>query len=357
MRSLGVRTSMPDIMGAGDRIVLLAHGQFPDDAKTAVGVLRYGDYDVAAVLDRELAGDRVPDHVSDLPDAPIVASFEDVDGAVDALVIGIAPTGGGFDERWRPDVRAALEAGCDVVSGLHALLAEDEEFAELAQRHGGQLHDVREPPPDIPIARGIASSVDADVVLTVGTDGSVGKMTTTIELVRAARERGVDAGFIPTGQTGIMIAGWGIAIDRVIADFASGAVEDMILEIGDDHDVLFVEGQGSIIHPAFSADTISIVHGSMADRLVLVHDADRETIHGYESIRIPSPETFVHLYESVAAPVYETYVAAGSLDTSSFPTDAAAREAVDDFSAAIDAPATDVIRFGTDDILDAVLPD
>lgn len=347
---------MTAFFSVDDRIVVLAHNRFPDEAKTAVGVLRYSDATVSAVLDRDNAGDRVVDHAPDLPDAPIERSFADVAADVDALVIGIAPIGGGFDESWRPDVRDALSAGCDVISGLHYPLADDEEFAALAARHDATIHDVREPPADISLARGAAATVETPVVLTVGTDGGVGKMTTTIELVEAARDRGLDAGFIPTGQTGIMIAGWGIAIDRVMADFVSGAVEQMILENADDHDILFVEGQGSIVHPAYSADSCGILHGAMPDKMVLVHDAARDVLHGFESFPIPDPETYVDLYESLAAPVHETDIAAGALDTTSADSDAAARDMIADFSNALDAPATDVIRFDADDILDALLP-
>ncbi|MFB6096100.1 MAG: DUF1611 domain-containing protein [Haloferacaceae archaeon] len=346
---------MPPLFAAGDRIAILAHDHFPDEAKTAVGVLRYGDVQVSAILDRDKAGDSVAEHAPDLPDAPIVGSFDEVPTDVDALVIGIAPFGGGFDERWRSDVRAALEAGCDVVSGLHDVLAEDEEFAALAARHGGTIHDVREPPADVPLGSGAAAAVDTPVVLTVGTDGGVGKMTTTVELVRAARRREIDAGFVPTGQTGIMIAGRGIAIDRVAADFVSGAVEQMILEAAPDHDVLFVEGQGSITHPAYSADTCGILHGAMPDKVVLVHDADRDALEGFESFAIPDPGTYVDLYESVAAPVHETEVAAGALDTSAAESDAAARDLLESYAGAIDAPATDVVRFSADEILDDVL--
>lgn len=346
---------MREIATRHDRIVILAHDRFPHDAKTAVGVLRYGGYDVAAVLDRELAGDSVAEHVSDLPDVPIVASFDDVSSDVDALLLGIATFGGVFEKQWRSDVRAALEVGCDVISGLHYPLATDEEFAELAARHGATLYDVREPPADLDLAAGTAGSVDADVVLTVGTDGDVGKMTTTMELVRAARESGVDAGFVPTGQTGIMIAGHGIAIDRVPADFASGAVEAMVVELAREHDVLFVEGQGSITHPAFSADTVACLHGAMADKLVLVHEAGRSALHGYETFPILDPGTYVDLYESMAAPVHESEVAAGALNTASIESGADARDAVEAFSSTIDAPATDVIRFDVDDILSPIL--
>ncbi len=340
------------------RVAILAHEKFPDRAKTALGVLRYADHDVVAVLDRGTAGRQVSEFVPDVQDAPIVAETSDLESQadeIDALLIGIAPIGGGFDESWRDDVRTALEYGWDVVSGLHYFLSEDEEFARLAAEHGCELRDVRNPPDDLTVADGVASEVDAEVILTVGTDCSVGKMTTTMELARAARAAGHDAAVIPTGQTGILIEGWGTPIDRVVSDFTAGAVEEMVLEKGDEHDYLFVEGQGSIVHPAYSPVTLGILHGSMADELVLCHEAGRKTIHGYESFALPSIRTYVDLYESVAAPVAESDVVAGALNTAGLEGDAAARAAVDDYAEALGAPATDVLRFGTDDLLEELL--
>ena len=339
------------MLDADDRVAVLAHEKFPERAKTAVGILRYADYEVAAVLDRTKPGERVPDHVPDLPDVPIVASMADAPD-VDALVIGIAPIGGGFDESWRPDVRTAMERGCDVVAGLHYFLAADDELAALAADHGVDIWDVRKPPADLTVSEGIAGDVDADVVLTVGTDCSTGKMTTSKELVLAAREAGVDAAMVPTGQTGIMVEGWGTPVDRVVSDFTAGAVEDLILRAAEDHDLLVVEGQGSITHPAYSAVTCGILHGAMADRLVLCHAAGREAVHGYESFPLLEPGGYVDLYESVAAPVRETAVVAGALNTSSLADDAAAREALDAYSEAVGAPATDPVRFDAAEVLD-----
>jgi uncharacterized NAD-dependent epimerase/dehydratase family protein len=339
---------------APDRVVVLAHEKFPERAKTATGVLKYADYDVVAVLDREHAGTYTTDHRSDLPSVPIVASMADAPKA-DALLIGIAPIGGGFEESWRPDVRTAIERGCDVVAGLHYFLSDDEEFAALADAHGVALRDVRKPDPDLTVAEGRSAEVDAEVVLTVGTDCSVGKMTVALELTAAARDRGIDAGFVPTGQTGIMIAGWGHPIDRVISDFTAGAVEEMILSAGQEHDVLFVEGQGSIVHPAYSAVTCGILHGAMPDSMVLCHTAGREAIHGYESFSLPPLAEYVDLYERLAAPVHEGTVTAGALNTADLGADAEARTALDDYAAEIDAPATDVVRFDAGELLDAVL--
>ena len=342
-----------------ERIAVLAHEKFPDRAKTALGVLRYGDQDALAVLDRDRAGDRVADHVPDVPDAPIVESFADAHAAaggdLDALYIGIAPIGGGFDVSWRADVEAAIEAGCDVVSGLHYFLNEDAELAALADEHGVELIDVREPDDDLSVATGASGDVDADVLLTVGTDCSVGKMTASLEIVAAARERGIDAAFVPTGQTGIMIAGWGNPIDRVVADFAAGAVEEMLVAVGDDRDLLVVEGQGSIVHPAYSAVTCGILHGAMPDGLVLCHAAGREAVHGYDSFELPPLADHVDLYEDLAAPVSDAAVVAGALNTTDVDDGAAAAEAVVDFGDEIGAPAADPVRNGAGDIVEAVV--
>jgi len=335
------------------RVAILAHEKFPHDAKTAVGILRYGQQDVAAVLDREHAGSRVTDYLPEVQDAPVVEGIEDVPGEIDQLIIGIAPIGGGLDDSWRPDINGAIERGADVVAGLHYFLSEDEKLGPLAEEHGVDLWDVRKPPGDLTVADGIARDLDTEIVLTVGTDCSTGKMTTTWSLLDAARERGWDAAAVPTGQTGVMVDGSGIVVDRVISDFTAGAVERMVEERAD-HDYLFVEGQGSITHPAYSGVTLSILHGAMPDALVLCHEAGRENIRKYESFPIPHPAEYVDLYESLATPLHETEVVAGALNTRFVEADADARDAVADYADAIDAPATDPVRFDPDEVLDAL---
>lgn len=335
------------------RVAILAHEQFPHRAKTAVGILRYGDQEVVAVLDRDRAGTTVSDHLPDVAaDVPIVDGVDDAPD-FDALVIGIAPIGGGFDESWRPDVRKAIESGADVVAGLHYFLNEDPEFSDLASEHGVELRDLRDPPADLTVADGVARDLDCEIVLTVGTDCSTGKMTTTVELVEAARASGLDAAFVPTGQTGVAIAGWGIAIDRTISDFTNGAVERMLLEVADDHDYLFVEGQGSITHPAYSAVTCGILHGAMPDHLVLCHQAGRERIHGYEEFEIPPVERVATLYGMLADPVAPTELAGGALNTYGM-DESAASEAIDRFAADLGVPAVDPVRQGADALVEEI---
>jgi len=338
------------------RLALLAHDKFPDhdEAKTALGLIRYGNYDVRAVIDRSNAGRRVPDVLPDGPDAPIVARMDEVEDEVDALALGVANVGGRLDEDWRPDICEALRRGCTVMAGLHDFLQEDEEFAALAEAHDATIWDVRKPPDDLPVSRGISDEVDATVVLTVGTDCAVGKKTAALELTEAARKRGHDAAFVPTGQTGIMIAGWGTPVDAVPSDFTAGAVEQMILEKGDDHDWLFVEGQGTIVHPGYSGVACGLLHGAMPDALVLCHTTGRTHIHGFDAFALPPLRDYVHLHEDLAHPVKPTRVAAGALNTQAVEDGSAARAAVEQYASAIGLPAADPVRFGTDPILDAL---
>lgn len=336
----------------GDRIAILAHDGYPDEGKTMEGVMRYGDYDIVAILDHNHAGSYSREHFPDLPNAPVVAGMDDVSESIDSLLIGVAPVGGAIEERWRDDIKTALERGVDVISGMHEQLSEDPEFATPAAESGATIHELRKPPSDLPVADGLADQADATVVLTVGTDCAIGKMTTTMKLVEAARERGIDAGAIATGQTGIAITGRGIAIDRVPADFAAGAAERLVLDAAEDHDLLIVEGQASIIHPAYAADTIALLHGAMPDYLVLCHDATRDSYHNFESFELPSIERYIDCYTSLAEPISPTEVVAGALNTSGIEDDTTARDAVDEYADRIGAPATDVIRFGPDAVLD-----
>jgi uncharacterized NAD-dependent epimerase/dehydratase family protein len=346
---------MTELTGAR-RVLVLAHEGFPNRAKTAVGLLRYGDHEVVGVLDREIAESnpeaRVSDYLDDVPDAPILGRADEADD-YDTLVVGVAPIGGGFDRSWRPDIHRAIESGADVWAGLHYLLNEDDQFARLAAEHGVDLWDVRDPPADLTVSDGTAGDVGATVVLTVGSDCSTGKMTTTMELYEAARERGWDAGFVPTGQTGVMVAGEGIVVDRTISDFTAGATERMVLEVAAEHDYVFVEGQGAITHPAYSTVTCGILHGAMPDAMVLCHEAGREAVHGYESFPLADPGTLVSLYEDLARPVHTAEVVAGSLNTHHLDSDAAERELAA-FADASGVPATDPVRFGVGEVLDAL---
>jgi len=338
------------------RLAILAEGSFtPLDAKTATGVLRYRPRDVAAVIDSTRAGRRASECVGVGGDVPVVDGVEAAAAAgANALMIGIAPQGGGLPAAWRATIAAALARGWDVWSGLHAFLADDPEFAALAARHGGALHDVRRPPAGRAVSAMRAAATPALVVLTVGTDCNVGKMTTALEVQRALEARGVRAAFVATGQTGIFIAGGGAAVDAVPSDFVGGVVEALVVEAARDADVVLVEGQGALHHPGYAPVTLGLVHGACPDAMILCHDASRTHLHAGEAVApVPALEEARAAYETAASWVHPSAVIGVAVNTARLGDDEA-RTAVARAAAALDLPAADPIRFSPAPLAEAV---
>ncbi len=338
------------------RYAVLAPGSFAHNAKTAHGVIRYGGDETVAVIDPSCAGKTVRGAVPYLEcDAPIVADFADaLKFRPTSLLIGTAPKGGQLPPDWRAQVLAAIRAGLEIVSGLHDMLAEDAEFAAAAREHHARIWDVRQPP-DVPLFRGEAYAVRAPIALAVGNDCAVGKMTVMLELTRAAAQRGRRAEFVPTGQTGIMIAGWGIAIDRVISDFATGAAEQLVLEAARRNpEYILVEGQGGINHPAYAPVTLSLMFGSAPDALILVADPKRTRIDVYQTPTL-SYRALISTYEALCATVKPAKVVGIALNTHGL-SDERAREEIRRAHAETQLPADDVVRFGPHALWDAVEP-
>lgn len=201
-----------------------------------------------------------------------------------ALVIGVANPGGIIPASWMPELLAAIEAGLDIVAGMHVRLASLAPLAEAAARHGRALIDLRTPPADLAVATGLKRT--GRRLLTVGTDCALGKKYTALAIARGLAARGLDATFRASGQTGIMIAGQGIAIDAVIADFAAGAAELLSPAAAPDHlDV--IEGQGSLFHPAYAAVSLALLHGSQPDGFIVCHQPGRATVLGSPAFRVP----------------------------------------------------------------------
>jgi uncharacterized NAD-dependent epimerase/dehydratase family protein len=336
--------------------VLAPHAFTSRAAKMAHGVIRYAATSVVAVIDPDHAGKTVRDVLPYLDhDAPIVASVhEGMAFGPTALLVGIAPAGGALPDEFRAFIVSALAAGLEVVSGLHAMLAEDPEFAALADTHDSRIWDLRLPPA-APLFSGAAWDVDARVVLTVGSDAAVGKMTAALELTRAARDAGVDAAFVPTGQIGIAIAGWGTAIDRVIADFAPGAVEQLILE-GERRasGVLFLEGQGGIANPAYGPVTLALMFGGAPDAMVLVHNVARTTIEDYDLPILPY-RTLIRTYETLCATVKPAQVIGIALNTRDC-TEDEARDHIARARAETGLPCDDLVRNGPHKFYAAIAP-
>jgi uncharacterized NAD-dependent epimerase/dehydratase family protein len=332
------------------RYVVFAPGAFATrSAKTAHGVIAYGRDRTVAVVDPDHAGQRVRDVVGYLDsDAPIVATVDEALAfAPTALLIGIAPPGGQLPPAYRTEIAIAIRARLEIVSGLHTLLGEDADLRALADAHDARIWDLRLPPA-APLFSGAAYDVGSRVVLTVGSDCAVGKMTAALELTRAANDAGDAAEFVATGQTGIAIAGWGTAIDRVIADFATGAAEQLVLEgdrrIGARNGLLFVEGQGGISHPAYAPVTLALLYGCAPDALVLVHLATRTSIDGFD-LPLLGYRELIRTYEGLCAGVKPARVVAIALNTHGL-DEHAARAAIDDARAQTGLPCDDVVRFG-----------
>ncbi|HET6894604.1 MAG TPA: DUF1611 domain-containing protein [Candidatus Baltobacteraceae bacterium] len=338
------------------RYAVLAPGQFAQNAKTAHGVIRYGTDEIAAVVDPDCAGKTVREVVPYLEcDAPIVATVrEALEYHPRSLLIGTAPKGGKLPPDWRAEVLTAIRAGLEIVSGLHDMLGEDEEFVRAAEVHGATIWDVRRPP-DVPLFTGEAYGVEPPVVLAVGNDCAVGKMTVMLELARAAKDAGKHAEFVPTGQTGIMIAGWGIAIDRVISDFATGATEQIVLEAARrDPDYILVEGQGGINHPAYAPVTLSLMYGAAPDELILVVDPTRVRIEVFETPTLSYRE-LIRAYESLCATVKPAKVIGIALNTRNLTEERAVAE-IERARAETMLPADDVVRFGPHALWNAIAP-
>ena len=287
------------------------------NAKTAHGVIHFAPDRIAAVVDPEHAGRDLIDVLPELGrSAPVVASVaEGLKHDPTSLLLGVATPGGWMPDHWRAWIAESIVAGLEIANGLHMLLSDDAELVALAEKHGVRLWDVRVPPDGIPLGSGKSLDVPQRTVLTVGSDCAVGKMTVTLELTKAAKEAGVNAEFVATGQTGILIAGRGIAVDRVISDFTAGAAEQLILESNPDSEVLMVEGQGSLWHPAYSGVTLGLLHGAAPEVQVLCHQAGREAIEEPPFTSLPSLNDMVATYELMAKTLRPAPIACVAVNT------------------------------------------
>ena len=316
------------------RYAILAEGWFANrHAKTAHGLVAYGRDEVVAVVDSTLAGRRVLEVMPNLRrDAPFVGTLgEALERKPTSILVGLAPAGGKLPEEWMETLREAADAGLEIVSGLHQRLA------------------------DLPDPRsGEGFTVEPKVALTVGTNSAIGKMTATLEIERAAREAGLSTGFVATGQTGIVVAGWGICVDAVVSDFIAGASEQLVLaaaRASSRPDLILVEGQGSLGHPAYSGVTLGLLHGSCPDCLVLCADASEGEVFA----GVPSPDVarIVRLYEEVAALVKPAPVVAVSVNAKGLDEEAA-ENSMRRLAKETGLPVADPVRGSTRPILDAI---
>ncbi len=336
--------------------ILLHEGIHGGNGKTGLTFLRYGEAQVVAVIDQQCAGESLSELTGIACNAPIVDSVASALAyQPDVLVIGIAPSGGVLPDAWWQEVKQGVTAGLSVVNGLHSRMASDPEL-QILLKEGQTIWDIRQEPADLGIGSGKARSLFCQRILTVGTDMSVGKMSASLELNRAAQRKGIRSKFLATGQAGVMIAGDGIPLDAIRVDFAAGAVEQMVMRYGNDYDLLIVEGQGSLLHPGSTA-TLPLIRGTQPTGLVLVHRAGQTHIRQHDHVPIPPLPEVIRLYEMVAsaggafAPVRVVAIAlnTGHLDAE------AAQQAIEEVKLQTGLPCTDAVRFGADVLVNAVM--
>ena len=334
------------------RLLVLGEGfsHDPHYGKTMRGIIRYGPDPVVAILDSRRAGE---EHDG----IPVVGTVEDaLPFRPTVAIVGVATQGGRFPPEWRQLLKQSIGAGLDVESGLHEFLADDPELVELAGRSGVRLRDLRRPPEGLSVPTGENLEVDSTIVLTVGSDCAIGKKTVAVELDLEARRRGLRSVFVPTGQTGIAIAGWGIAVDAVVAGFLAGAAEWLVVEgARRGGELLFVEGQGSLVHPMYSGVTLGLVHGSAPHAFVLCHRAGATEIEGCPGHPIPSLSELIELHERVALPARKAKVACVALNTAEITDEHTARHAIAAVEDETGLPADDPVRFGAEQLLDSLL--
>jgi uncharacterized NAD-dependent epimerase/dehydratase family protein len=333
------------------RYLILAEGfsHDPHYGKTLRGVMRYRRESVVAILDTKRAGE-TDDGV------PIVGSVNDaLCFNPDTALVGVVTQGGHFPGDWQELLKNCVAKGFDLENGLHVRLRDIPGLPELAAKHGVELRDLREPPTDLSTATGENLEVDATIVLTVGSDCAIGKMTATCELDLEARRRGLRSVFVPTGQTGIAIAGWGISVDAVVSDFLAGAAERLVVEGGKRGDLLWVEGQGAILHPIYSGVTVGLMHGSAPHLYVLCHEVGRTVVEGDPTASpIIGLTELVDLHERMSLKLRPARVACIALNTSAV-SEEEARAAIEAAEEETGLPADDPVRFGAGKLLEAVL--
>jgi uncharacterized NAD-dependent epimerase/dehydratase family protein len=333
------------------KYLILAEGfsHDPHYGKTLRGVMRYRRESVVAILDTQRAGQ------SD-EGVPIVADVEEgMQYEPDTALVGVVTQGGRFPGDWQDLLKSCVRHGLDLENGLHVRLHDIPGLPELAHEHGVELRDLREPPADLSTATGANLDVDATIVLTVGSDCAIGKMTATCELDLEARRRELRSVFVPTGQTGIAIAGWGIAVDAVVSDFIAGAAERLVVEGAKRGNLLWVEGQGAILHPVYSGVTVGLIHGSAPHLYVLCHELGRTITEGDPTRSpLPSLSELIDLHERMSLKKRPASVVAISLNTSMVSEDEA-QAAVAMAEKETGLPADDPVRFGAGKLLEAVL--
>ncbi len=266
-------------------------------SKTANGLILFRQDEVQVVIDASKAGLTVLDVLGYGGAIPIVAHIDEaLKFRPDTLVIGVAPIGGAIKSEWMPELKIALEAGLNIWAGLHQFLGDIDEFRQFRHR----IWDARRSPPGLKVAQGNWTQRKSKIILTIGSDSNVGKMTTALVLQQQLKSLGLESIFVGTGQTGMMISGRGVAVDAIVSDFVNGATEAEIDKVDGQAPLIIVEGQGAITHIGYSGVTMGLIHGAMPDAFILAHQPSR-IVDDYDH-PLPDIQVVVDIHESLMRP-------------------------------------------------------
>lgn len=333
------------------KIIALTEGYSnPQTAKTARNLIYYCPGEVVALFDRLNIGKTSIDLLG-VGDVPVIGSLDTVKDA-DTLIMSVALPGGKLPQSFKEIMLEAISRKMNIVSCGHEFISDDPVLVSAAKSMGVLLKDVRKNNErDVAHREGI--NPNCLRILTVGNDCSLGKMVTSLELARALQKRAYDAKFVATGQTGILIEGDGIPIDAVVGDYINGAAEKLILQ-NQHHDLLIIEGQGSIVHPRYSSVTLGLLHGTMPHGMIMCYEVGREYVHNMPGIKIPPMETIIKLFEDMASVMFPSKIIAfafNSNNVSELETEKEREKIKKQFG----LPACDVVRHGPDELLDAII--
>ncbi|MCX8011349.1 MAG: DUF1611 domain-containing protein [Ignavibacteria bacterium] len=333
------------------RMIILTEGYTnPHVAKTARNLIYYKPEEVLAIFDRENAG-KNSDELLGVGNVPIIDSLDKCNEA-NTLLIGVATPGGKIPPSYKQIIIEAIKRKLNIICGLHECISDDSELKSYAQQYNVQLIDVRKNNEhDVVNRKGINENCLR--VLTVGNDCSLGKMIASLEINIELQKRGYDSKFVATGQTGILIEGDGIPIDAVVGDYINGSAEKLVLQ-NQHHQILMIEGQGSLVHPRYSSVTLGLLHGCIPHGLIMCYEMGREYIHGMDNIKIPPMEKVLELYQISADVMFPTKIIGFAINGRKFSKEEVDKER-ERIKQKFGLPACDVIKHGADELVDAVL--
>lgn len=348
------------MLGNRRRAIVLASGAFGTlEGKTANDVVIYqGKYEIAAIIDEKKTGKDAGEVLGiGRKNIPIVGSLKEaLKFKPEVIIIGIAPPGGTLPTEWKNTIKEAVTNRLDVVSGLHFFFGDDPEFSDLAKKYGVKLTDLRKPPKNLEILKELVD-IKVPVVAILSTDAATGKNIVMMELVKEAERRGLNVGAVATGQTMMIIRGdAGAAIDAIPGDFIPGTVGKMTVDVAKmGKDLIIVEGQASLSHPAYGVETLAILYGSQPDAVLMVHDPFRGTRDGFPKMKVPSLKEEIHLIETLCPKTKVVGIAISYIyNYDGLKSDDEIRAAIKQAEKETNLPATDVQRFGVKNLFDAM---